>query len=267
MNERPKIGIFTLTSCGGDQLVILDCEAELLDIAELVSIEEFLLAGDDAEKKGRLDIALVEGSVVTPADLELLKDVRRRSGLLLALGTCATCGGLPAGVQTQEGAEKALGEVMGKGAQKTFPVLNPSPLKAHVPVDFEIPGCPIEKKEFLYALGALLRGAFPDLRITSVCAECIYKSNVCLLIERRQPCLGPITRGGCDARCPSKGDLCIACRGPVEEANMPSYLNALLERGHDLEKLKRICAIFWGAELHRFDQIVEQAKEVKWPSK
>jgi len=267
MNEKPKVGIFTLTSCAGDQLVILDCEAELMNIAELVSLQEFLMACNDPDKKNSLDVALVEGAVVTSADLELLNDVRQRSGLLIAIGTCATCGGPPATVQSQESAEEALVEVMGKGAQKTFPVLNPTPLKTHVPVDFEIPGCPVEKKEFLYTLGALLRGTVPDLRVTSVCSECIYKSNVCLLIERQQACLGPITRGGCDARCPSKGDLCIACRGPVEEANMPSYLNALLERGHDLEKMRRICALFWGAELCRFDRIVEQAKEVKWPTR
>jgi coenzyme F420-reducing hydrogenase gamma subunit len=261
MSDKPSIGIFGLTSCAGDQLVILDCEDELLKLAELVSIEEFLMAMDDPEEKpSHLDVAFVEGTVVIPEDLKTLKDVRSRSDYLIAIGSCA-CSGGPPGILNKDETEKALTEVVGKKYVKDFPVLEPQPLKAYVDVDFSLTGCPIEKDEFLYLVGSLLRGELPDLRLTAVCAECIYNANTCLLIEEGKPCLGPITRGGCGARCPTRGGLCIGCKGPVEEANVSSHLNALLDHTGSIDELKRLAGIFWGADLR--DGFIKLLEEVE----
>ena len=200
---RPTIGIFGLTSCAGCQLNILNCEDELLAIDGALDIRDFLMASSGNDTTCSLDIALVEGAIVSKLDETTLRRIRDRSKTLIAIGTCAVFGGI----------------ARLSGAR---------PLKDAVQVDLNIPGCPIEKDQFLSSIAMLLHGDNPLLPEYPVCTECRMRENNCLLNEQGRFCCGPLTVAGCHARCPSLGVPCIGCRGPTREVNYESAA-ALLE--------------------------------------
>ncbi len=115
------------------------------------------------------------------------------------------------------------------------------PVKAAVDVEYELPGCPIEKDQFLTLVGALLHGDLPEFPETTVCSECKMNENECLLVHRNEACCGALTLAGCGARCPSLNLPCVGCHGPVEEAHYNA--NYLALRSHDISKediLKRM---------------------------
>jgi len=233
---KPKIGIFGLTGCAGEQIVILNCEDQLIDILGAIDIRCFPTAMTKNDDNCELDIAFVDGSVVQPMDEESLKKIRQRSKLLIALGTCAVWGGLPAmrnNVPREEFLEKVYGI---KG--KFFKSIPAQPLKNFVKVDLFISGCPIEKEQFLKAVASLLHGDQPLLPSYAVCTECKMNEYVCMLVERNELCLGPITVAGCDARCPGYNIPCIGCRGPVDEANVASEVKILKEKGFTLRDIE-----------------------------
>jgi sulfhydrogenase subunit delta len=209
-----EIGIFGLTGCGGDQLAILNCEDELLKIVSALDLRDFVMASSANDSCCSLDVAFVEGAIVTHEDQAQIQRVRERSTVLVAIGTCAVSGGIaaPAGAAA---------------------------LKEAVEVDVNIPGCPIEKGEFLSAVSHLLNGNVPVAREYPVCAECRMLENNCLYLERGQICCGPLTVGGCDARCPGMGVPCIGCRGPAADANFPSALAVLGENGTARDDIAR----------------------------
>ncbi len=200
---KPKVGIFGLTGCAGDQLVILNCEDELLDLVELIDIRSFLMASSAVDDTSELDVAFVEGAVVTEHDEHVLRRARERSRLLVALGTCAAWGG----------------------------VAQMQPLSKYVQVDAAITGCPIEKHEFLDAVANLLRGQLPVFPQYPVCVECKANETECLLLGGDEFCCGPLTAAGCHARCTALGVACIGCRGPVAGANFPSAITMYAEKG------------------------------------
>ena len=216
------------TSCSGCQLMLLNCEEELTALAELVDLHAFAMASSRPDPGGALDVVLIEGAVSRPEELEELLSLRERAGTLVAVGACALTGG----VNVLAGRDRSLqcARVYGPSAKSklTFP---PQPLDHFVRVDFEIPGCPPEKSEYVRVLGALLRGGLPQLPEYAVCMECRLRENLCLLLERRQACLGPVTRAGCAARCPSVGAPCEGCRGLSAAANRGEGCRLLLELG------------------------------------
>jgi coenzyme F420-reducing hydrogenase gamma subunit len=184
------------------------------------------------DDKRELDIAIDEGAVVQPEDEELLKKIRQRSKLLIAIGTCAVWGGLPAmrnDVQREEFLEKVYGT---KG--KSFKSIPAQPLNNFIKVDLSISGCPIEKEQFLKAVASLLHGDPPLLPSYAVCTECKMNEYVCMLVGENKLCLGPITIAGCGARCPGYNIPCHGCRGPVDEANVASEVKILKEKGFTL---------------------------------
>lgn len=215
------------TSCSGCQLTLLNCEAELATLAEAVEVAAFCMASSRADDRQPVDVVLVEGSISRTAELEKLLDYRRRARYLVAVGACALTGGVNA---LGEGARDALlGRVYGAGFDGgNFP---PQPLARFVRVDLQVAGCPPEAEDYLRLFGSLARGGLPELPGYAVCMECRLRENLCLLIERRQPCLGPVTRAGCAARCPSAGVICEGCRGPAEEANRREQARLLSELG------------------------------------
>lgn len=226
---KPKIGIFGLTGCAGEQIVILNCEDQLIDIIGAIDIKCFHTAMTKNDEECELDIAFVDGSVVQPEDEKSLKKIRQRSKLLIALGTCAVWGGLPAmgnDVPRKTFLEKVYGE-----NGRSFKNIPAQPLKNFVKVDLSISGCPIEKEQFLKAVASLLHGDLPLLPGYAVCAECKMNEYVCMLAERNELCLGPITVAGCGARCPGYNIPCAGCRGPVDEANIASEVKILKEKG------------------------------------
>ena len=233
--SKPTVGIFGLTGCAGDQLVILNCEDRLLDLVALVDIRDFLMASSDNQTDCQLDIALVEGAVCTKRDARRLLAIRQRSKFLVALGTCAVWGGVPA---MDRGADRSalLRTVYGEtgGGYDAIPA---QALHEVAPVDLNITGCPIEKEHILAAVAALLNGDPPLYPNYPVCTECRMRENNCLLVERGLPCCGPVTVAGCDARCPELRVPCVGCRGPVGDANASSLLTLMEEKGFDRKQI------------------------------
>jgi len=226
---KPTVGIYGLTGCAGDQLVILNCEDELLDIAGALDIKFFPMAMSGNDEECPLDIVFVEGTVVQLEDKQTLKKLRERAKLLVAIGTCAVWGGLPA-MKNEISRQELKMQVYGPTGE-AFKTITPQPVSSFVKVDLAISGCPIEKEQLLHAVASLLHGDLPRLPTYAVCTECKMSEYPCLLVEAGQLCLGPLTVAGCKARCPSYGQPCRGCRGPVEEANAASEAKVLKEKG------------------------------------
>lgn len=227
--SKPTAGIFGLTGCAGDQLVILNCEDQLLDLVALIDIRDFLMAGSANDTGCDLDIAFVEGAVMSKRDEQALRRVRARARTLVAIGTCAVWGGVAA---TDESAPRDawLEEVYGPtGAD--YDSLPARALHEVVQVDYQITGCPIEKDEFVSAVANLLNGDPPLLPQYAVCVECKFRECGCLLTERGEVCCGPNTVAGCNARCPALRIPCVGCRGPAADANFASATAMFTEGG------------------------------------
>jgi len=216
---RPKLAVWKFASCDGCQLSLLDCEDELLAVAEAVEIANFPEASS-AIIEGPYDLSLVEGSITTPHDAERIHEVRAQSGVLVTIGACATAGGIQAlrnfaDVEEFTRAVYASPEYISTLATSTA-------ISDHVNVDFELRGCPINKYQLLEVINAFLNRRRPNVRATSVCTECKLRGNVCITVARGEPCLGPVTHAGCGALCPSYARGCFGCYGPKELPNTAS---------------------------------------------
>ena len=227
--SKPKVGIFGLTGCAGDQLQILNCEDHLLRLAERLDIVDWVMVRSHNDHTCRLDIAFVEGVVATERDLESLKEIRARATALVALGTCAVWGGLPA-MKNEVPRETLQREVYHSGADFLDSV-EALPATRFVPFEYALPGCPIERHEFLKVVNAALLGTRAELPLAPVCFECKTRENLCRVIYASEVCCGSMTRGGCGARCPSHGVSCSGCRGPVEEPNYDANITMFADRG------------------------------------
>lgn len=217
--NKPKLAVWKFASCDGCQLSLLDCEEELLAIAQEVTIAYFPEASR-AVMKGPYDISLVEGSITTPHDAERIHRIRRISKHLVTIGACATAGGIQA-LRNFADVEDFVSIVYANPAY--IATLNKStPISDHVPVDFELRGCPINKYQLIELISALLNGRKPNISTHSVCMECKMKGNVCVMVATGTPCLGPVTQAGCGAICPSYDRGCFGCFGPKETPNTKS---------------------------------------------
>ncbi len=240
--DAPTVGIFGLTGCAGDQLVILNAEDELLDIVRMLDVRDFLTASSNNDTESELDIAFVEGAVVSSRDEDALREIRRRSRLLVAIGTCAVWGGIPA-MDRELDRDRLLVDVYGITG-RDYDTMPARALGEVVKVDAAITGCPIEKHELLAAVAGLLNGDPPLPLTTPVCAECKMRENNCLLEEDSLPCLGALTAGGCLARCPGLGIPCVGCRGPSVDANVESALAMFEKKGIRREEIAARLATF-----------------------
>jgi sulfhydrogenase subunit delta len=207
---KPKIAIFSLTSCEGCSLAILELEEQLLDILGVVEIVNF--REGMTERGWDIDIAFVDGAVSTPEDVKEIQHFREKSKVLVAIGACACLGGLNT-LKNYQDEDDYRKYVYGDSA-KWFPTIRAQPLSAVVKVDYELPGCPMVKEEFLEFVKSLLAGNQWHLPEKPVCTECKKQGNLCLY-EKGIICLGPVTRAGCAAICPSYGSKCEGCRGLV----------------------------------------------------
>lgn len=241
---RPTVAVWKFASCDGCQLMILDCEDELLDIAAALDIRMFLEAGP-SELLDRYDISFVEGSITTDDDVARIRDVRDRSDLLVAIGACATSGGVQA---LRDDADLAgLTAAVYPRPELISARSTSDPVSLHVTVDLELHGCPISKTQFLGTVTALLAGRRPPIAGHSVCLECKRAGAVCLPVTAAVACIGPITRAGCGALCPTIGRGCFGCFGPSESAD-PHALRGGLARvgmsGRELAALERSLRMF-----------------------
>ncbi|NJP88724.1 oxidoreductase [Nonomuraea sp. FMUSA5-5] len=236
-----RLAVWKFASCDGCQLTLLDCEDELLSVAARVEIAYFLEASS-ARGPGPYDLSLVEGSITTPDDLERIKHVRRVSKHLVTIGACATSGGVQALRNLAD--VRAFASVVYARPDYVKTLERSTPISAHVPVDFELRGCPIDKRQLLEVIGAFLAGRRPVVPAHSVCVECKARGNPCVLVAHGTPCLGPVTQAGCGALCPAFNRGCFGCFGPMESPNAAA-LNALLRAaGMDDDALKRVYRTF-----------------------
>ncbi len=236
---KPKVAFFDFTSCEGCQLNKLDLENHILDLLEHVDIVEFREAIDD--KADAYDVAFIEGSISTPSCVSRIHDIRRRTKILVALGSCATIGGINA-MKNLQPIEDVRETVYGKD-KYLFPTLPAMPVSAIVKVDYEIHGCPMSIPEFLMVFKALVMGKEPIKPDSPVCVECKLRENECLY-DRGMVCLGPITRAGCDAICPSFGQFCTGCRGLVPNPNKNAMLDILTSHGLSLKEAEKRLLLF-----------------------
>ena len=214
--RRPKLAVWKFASCDGCQLTLLDCEDELLAIAEAVEIAHFPEASS-AVVKGPYDLSLVEGSVTTPRDAERIHQIRHASKHLMTIGACATAGGIQA-LRNFKDVKEFL-SIVYASPRYVATLDRSSPIGAHVFVDFELRGRPIDKRQLLEVISAFLHRRRPNVPTHSVCVECKLRGAVCVMVARGTPCLGPVTQAGCGAICPAYGRGCYACFGPQETPN------------------------------------------------
>jgi len=216
---KPKLGVWKFASCDGCQLSLLDCEDELLAVVEEIQIANFMEASR-AVIKGPYDLSLVEGSITTAHDEERIHKIRRQSKFLVTIGACATAGGIQALRNCKD--VKDFISVVYASPQYIETLKKSTPISDHIPVDFQLQGCPINKNQLVEVLSAFLHGRKPDTPPHSVCMECKLKGTVCVMVAHGTPCLGPVTHAGCGALCPSYHRGCYGCYGPKETPNTRS---------------------------------------------
>jgi len=238
-NGGPKIAFFDFSSCEGCQLTVVDSlqtHPELLQVVEIVQFREAM-----SEKGEDYQVAFIEGSCTRQSDERKLQKIRQQAAVVVALGACAHLGG----VNTLKGLhplEEVRRYVYGDQANQ-YETYDARPIEAVIPVDFAIPGCPIDRDEFLACVKALLLGKKPPIPDYPVCVECKLKENTCLY-KVGKTCLGPVTRAGCKAICPSYGQSCEACRGYISHPNDSSMRNVLAEHGLAPEDITSMYTMF-----------------------
>ena len=217
--RKPKLAVWKFASCDGCQLTLLDCEDHLFTIAGEMEIANFAEASR-AIVKGPYGLSLVEGSITTPHDEERIHRIRRTSKYLVTIGACATSGGIQA-LRNFKDVKEFTRIVYATPAY--IETLNKStPIADHVFVDFELRGCPINKRQLIEVISAFLHDRRPNTPPHSVCVECKLRGTVCVMVAHGTPCLGPVTHAGCGAICPAYHRGCYGCYGPKETPNTAS---------------------------------------------
>jgi sulfhydrogenase subunit delta len=220
---------------------VLDCEDELLALADHVEIANFREASS-AVLDGPYDLSLVEGSVTTAEDARRIREVRAESRVLVTIGACATAGGIQA-LKNFADVEEFRRAVYAR-PEYIHTLATSTPIADHVAVDFELRGCPISKAQLLEVVAAYLHGRAPNVPNESVCLECKRRGNVCVVVAHGTPCLGPVTQAGCGAICPSFHRGCYGCFGPQGSPNIPSMLLHLDYLGMSRPEIQRVFRTF-----------------------
>jgi coenzyme F420-reducing hydrogenase gamma subunit len=239
--HRPRVGVVKFASCDGCQLTLLDLEDQLLPIAERFDIVEFAEATSN-RSQGPFDVLLVEGSISTPEQAHEIVQLRREATMLVTIGACATTGGIQALRNLAD--HDAFNRAVYPQPQLIKSLATSTPVSEHVAVDAELVGCPISGYQLLELLTALAIGRRPQLPDEAVCAACKRLGNPCILVATGEPCLGPVTRTGCGALCPSFGRGCYGCFGPKEQANTASLAAWFGTLGRSDEQIRREFAKF-----------------------
>ena len=224
MNAKPTLAVWKFASCDGCQLSLLDCEDELLSLAGEIDIAYFLEAGV-ARVEGPYDLSLVEGSVTNAHDAERIKEVRALSKRLVTIGACATAGGIQA-LKNFADVHDFISTVYATPGYISS-LATSTAISAPVEVDYELHGCPIDKRQLLEVITAFVHGRRPQIPAHSVCYECKARGNVCVMVAHGTPCVGPVTHAGCGALCPTYNRGCYGCFGPMETPNTVSLTRQL----------------------------------------
>jgi sulfhydrogenase subunit delta len=252
---KPKLAVWKFASCDGCQLTLLDLEDELLAIAGAVEVADFREA-TSAVDPGPYDLSLVEGSITTPHDAERIQVIRAASKALVTIGACATSGGIQA-LRNFADVEEFT-RIVYASPQYISTLATSTPIAAHVPVDFELRGCPIDKRQLVEVVTAFLAGRRPEIPATSVCTECKRRGLVCVMVAHGTPCLGPVTHAGCGALCPSYDRGCYGCFGPMESPNTAALVPLLRRLGRSERDVEHLFQTF-NAGAEPFRKAVEHA--------
>ncbi len=215
--SKPRLAVWKFASCDGCQLTLLDCEDQLLNVADAIDIAYFPEA-TKGEIAGPYDLSLVEGSVTTAHDAARIHEVRRQSNKLVTIGACATAGGVQA-LRNWANVDDFVSVVYAH-PEYIETLETSTPISQHVEVDFELRGCPISKRQLLEVINAFVHDRKPDIPPDSVCVECKMRGTPCVMVAKGTPCLGPITHAGCWALCPAYDRGCYGCFGPATTPNV-----------------------------------------------
>jgi len=240
---KPRVAFFDFASCEGCQLQIANLEEEILDLIQIVDVVSFREVMK--EHSDNYDIAVIEGSIMRPIDEKRLRKIRSRAKIVVALGACATIGGINK-IRNQWTPENVKKEVY-KDAKiddnELFDVFQTKAINEVIPVDYYIHGCPVNRDEFKQVLTSIALGKNPEIPNYPVCVECKKKENECLF-EQGKFCLGPITRAGCNAICPSNGSPCDGCRGILKKPQVECVMDILKRYDLTYDEMKSRCVLY-----------------------
>jgi sulfhydrogenase subunit delta len=226
--RRCVMSVWKLASCDGCQLSILDLEADLVALAAEIDVAYFLVASSRVGV-GPYDLALVEGSVSTDEDAQRIREIRSESSILVAIGACATAGGIQA-LRNNESLD-AYRRLVYPEPGYIQCLAESTPISHHVKVDYELHGCPVNKYQLLELIISLLRGKKPAILNESVCMECKRSAIECVMVARGMRCLGPVTHAGCGAVCPRMHRGCYGCYGTKELAQTVALAEKFKQSG------------------------------------
>jgi len=243
---KPKVAFFDFSCCEGCQLQVVNLEEELLDVLGHIEVVNFREAISD--DRWDFDIAFIEGSCTRESEVERLNKIRAQAKVVIALGSCAALGGINA-LKNFHDIEWVKGHVYGdKKDWKTFDTFpRAKRIRDVIQVEYEIPGCPIDREEFKRVFKDIVLGRKPRIPDYPVCVECKAKENKCRF-EEGEMCLGPITRAGCDARCPSFSDGCDGCRGLITNPGINAYKEVLDQYKLTAEEIMSKFKLYGGCE-------------------
>jgi coenzyme F420-reducing hydrogenase gamma subunit len=217
----PKVAVHKFSSCDGCQLAFLNMGEDLLVLSQQVELVHFAEAGPFNEE-AEVDIAFVEGSISASHDIERIQKIRARSRFVVTIGACATSGGLQA---LKNLTEQDWTSAIYAQPEYIDSLKKVSPVADHIKVDLELWGCPVNQKQVAAAVQSLLQGAVPAVEQEKVCMDCKRSQNICVMVTRGEPCMGPVTVTGCGAICPEYQRACYACYGPAENLNSEALAN------------------------------------------
>jgi len=252
MSEKPRVAFFDFAGCEGDQLQVINLEEKLLDLIDIVDVVSFREA--ISEHSDDYDIAFIEGSATTSHAAERLEEIRGNADIVVAIGSCATIGGINS-IRNSQDFDEVQERVYGDEADMFDSWEKAKAVDAVIEVDYEVHGCPIVQDEFLHVVESIIRGKEPDIPNYPVCVECKLNENVCTF-ERDEFCLGPVTRAGCDSCCVNEGTRCWGCRGLIDDPNEEAHKEVLEEYGLSVEDVIKEFGLYFN-----WQQEVREKKE------
>ena len=230
-----RISVHKFSSCDGCQLSLLNMGGTLVALGDAIELVHFLEAGYD-NFDTPVDISFVEGSINSVEDRERLARIRENSKYLVAIGACATSGGLQALIRFHNDEERNVG--IYTDAQAVAHYRNPVSLSECVHIDHEIHGCPINESSMLDCILQYVHHSVPTRNDGKVCNECKVKNHTCLMVTRKEACLGNVTQAGCGALCIGMGRTCFGCYGPAENSQPMNLSNYLRKTGFPSEEIQ-----------------------------
>lgn len=238
----PRLVVLSLASDFGCQVMLTNMEDEILDVLGLVELSYWQLASSGHLPES-YDVAIVEGAVTTSEHVQLLRRVRATAAVVIAVGACANTGGVP-GMAGAGDLEARYAVVYGsEGAAVAPGRIAPAPVESVIAVDYHVPGCPLDRGEFLRVLSRVLQGLSDRVPDMTMCASCKVAENVCFF-DRGEVCLGLVTRAGCGAKCPTLNRPCTGCRGVAPDANIRSAGTVFAAHGVEPAELDRLLGVY-----------------------